>query len=383
MFNKTVLSIAIATSFLTLAPTTQAAVLYSVTEIGPFFSHVEMRPTTADGLAINNKGDVVGTSVDPTDHGGSNAFVKLASQDIISNYSDLSLPGRRMFSSSTATGINDYGQIIGSSNTDTTPDDGNSSNEVHAFIANTQKITDLGTLGGQFSEAYGINNKGQVVGLSSNLNEMKHAFITRHNVMKDLGTLGGDSSIAYSINNKGRVVGTAATSAANVNHAFVTTHHCAMKDLGTLGDFSQQSMAYDINDSDQIVGYSTIDGVTNRAFVTVHGVMKDLGTLGGDTSVAYSINNHGQIVGDAETATPLKDAPWLKKTQPFVTLHGVMTDLNTLIDRHSGWILNSARAINNKGQITGVGFTPPTFLHPDGISRPFLLTPIKILTTKY
>ncbi len=46
-----------------------------------------------------------------------------------------------------------------------------------------------------------------------------------------------------------------------------------------------------------------------------------------------------------------------------------MVDLNTLIGPASGWILNSANAINDLGQITGTG----TF---DGVNRAFLLTPV-------
>ncbi len=46
-----------------------------------------------------------------------------------------------------------------------------------------------------------------------------------------------------------------------------------------------------------------------------------------------------------------------------------MIDLNTLIDPASGWILTSARDINDAGQITGTGLF-------DGQPRAFLLTPV-------
>jgi probable HAF family extracellular repeat protein len=126
------------------------------------------------------------------------------------------------------------------------------------------------------------------------------------------------------------------------------------------------STAYSINDAGQIVG--AIRSQNGRpeadpepAFLVSGGVAQSLGSLGGIKAAAYDINNLGVIVGDS--------------TLPDTTLHaflyrsGTMTDLNTLI-ANSGWILTSARAINDQGQIVGYG----TF---NGQDRAFLLNPIK------
>src|SRR5262249_35297974 len=74
-------------------------------------------------------------------------------------------------------------------------------------------LFDPGKLGGNEAHAYGVNDVGQVVG-SSNIsgNAAVHAFIwTLGGAMQDLGTLGGTRSDATGINNLGQVVGSSQT----------------------------------------------------------------------------------------------------------------------------------------------------------------------------
>jgi len=71
-------------------------------------------------------------------------------------------------------------------------------------------VTDLGTLGGSSSQAYGINDTGQVVGKADTTNGFSHAFLWVQGTMNDLGTVDGYSySSAYKINNVGQVIGSA------------------------------------------------------------------------------------------------------------------------------------------------------------------------------
>ena len=79
-------------------------------------------------------------------------------------------------------------------------------------------MTDLGTLGGEYSIAYGINAARQVVGISNRMpGGPPRAFLWENKVMKDLGAVAGDSSGAQGINDAGQVVGWSATSDGGVH----------------------------------------------------------------------------------------------------------------------------------------------------------------------
>ncbi|MDH6186028.1 hypothetical protein [Polaromonas sp. CG_23.6] len=160
---------------------------------------------------------------------------------------DLGTLGRGDVSSATA--LNDEGQVAGSSNIEFGPLRG-LPNRVrhHAFLWTAAAgMQDLGTLGGRNSDALALNALGQVVGNSDTANgtdpaaaPLGHAFFwsptgPTAGRMLDLGTLaGGVSSATADLNDSGQVVGTSGTSATSpLPHAFIWTAAEGLVDLNT------------------------------------------------------------------------------------------------------------------------------------------------------
>jgi probable HAF family extracellular repeat protein len=217
----------------------------------------------------------------------------------------------------------------------------------HSAIG-TYRATDLGSLGGNYSEAYAINPRGQIVGYSLTPSGETHAFLWQDGVMRDLGTPGGRFSYAMGINAAGQVVGYG-DSASATTHALLWEDG-KMEDLGTLGGASE---ARAINAAGQIVGSSSVFGTGSHAFLWEKGVMVDLGTVpGGTASGADAINSAGQVAGAVFAGGDFHAALWV---------NSVITDLGTLGGQHS-----FGRGINSSGQVVGYSNTP------DGQTHAFL-----------
>jgi probable HAF family extracellular repeat protein len=135
-------------------------------------------------------------------------------------------------------------------------------------------MQDLGTLGGSFSGANGINDLGQVVGGSGITGDMtaEHAFFYSAGHMLDLGTLGGSISYATGINNLGQVVGSSSliTGFKPPVYAFLYSDG-KMANLNSLlcpNSGWTLSAAVSINDAGQIVGDGTLNGQAHAFLLT-------------------------------------------------------------------------------------------------------------------
>jgi probable HAF family extracellular repeat protein len=250
------------------------------------------------GNDINEKGQIVGDSFlpgNPTAFGSFSLHAFLYSDGVTT---DLGALGG-VFGSE-ADDINNRGDIVGAGDVPNGP--------LHGFIYSNGALNELPTSPSAYSEARGINNRGLVVGVTGTVD--LHAFTYESSNsgagIEDLGTLGGNISFAYRVNEADWIVGEAALPGppdSQLVHAFLCKGPGKpLRDLGTLpGD--GYSSAFGVNNLGQVIGDS-FDGVRSRPFLWSDGQMRDVNSLipadsGWQIQSIGAINDLGQMVGAA------------------------------------------------------------------------------------
>jgi probable HAF family extracellular repeat protein len=243
-------------------------------------------------------------------------------------------------------------------------------------------VKDLGTLGGSFSAGNGINDLRWVVG-ASNLagNSVQHATLWFRGFQFDLGTPGGiNSAVDWPVrNDHGLIVGNgeiATTDPLGENFCRYGTglecrgfawNHGVMTTLSTLG--GNNSYAAGANNRGLVVGWA--EDATQDPTCTLPQVLQyeavvwspsfhaqQLPPLPGDSDgAAVAINNSQQVVG---ISGPCADADGNGAAHAVLWQDGTPTDLKNF----GGTVLNTADAINDRGQVVGFSaLTGNTTLH--------------------
>jgi probable HAF family extracellular repeat protein len=266
------------------------------------------------GVAINNAGQAIGISnngvADPFSPFGVQVRTFLWEKGELRDIGTLGGPD-----ANPGPGCNNKrsGIIVGSSYTSFTPNETTGIPTQDPFLWDNGKMTDLGTLGGTVGFGWCANNRLQVIGTSSLATHPGacatgeagcHAYLWQRGVMKDLGTLGGDNSEAIWINDAGEIAGSADLSGTGLHHA-VRWRDGEMLDLGTVsGDPCSRSKA--INARGQIVGVSSDCSNPLHAFLWEEGgPMIDLNTViapgsGLQLTFAFNINDRGEILAKSD-----------------------------------------------------------------------------------
>ena len=189
-----------------------------------------------------------------------------------------------------------------------------------ACFAQMYTLTDLGTLGGSFSNGLALNNSGDVVGESTLSNGYLHAFLYRTGKMTDLGLpilecSEGGSSIASGINDSGQIVGSTQCIDGTLRGWIMTDGIAAEVPTPWCEQPGTSSSPWAINAFGQAAG-SICNGTQGFLYDSKSEMLTTFGTY---YTSANAINRLGQITG---VRTPSSN-----EYIPFLYSDGIMTDL--------------------------------------------------------
>src|SRR5213592_544702 len=200
-----------------------------------------------------------------------------------------------------ANDVNEAGQIVGGTT--------DASGYQRAFLWENGVMTDLGVQ--PDGSALAINDKGQIVGT---MNGERQGFLWDHGTITDLGTLGGPPVSASGVNNAGQIVGWSGSTSGSAFRPWLWENG-TLTDLGTPVGFTW-GQALDINEAGQVAGFGFNATGSARALLWSGGQMTDLGDLGGGISLAFGLDDAGQIVDPKRKADPAPEVPQIRHLAP-------------------------------------------------------------------
>jgi probable HAF family extracellular repeat protein len=192
-----------------------------------------------------------------------------------------------------------------------------------------------------------VSNGGNTAGVTAS---GAPAWFVVHGVRGTLPLDGGVRNGALGVNDGGDVVGFISfpIEPFGAEHAIsFSTKSAQLTDLGTLGGSS--SIAFAVNERGQITGWANVPGSPFRepqhAFLYDRGQMVDLGTLGGNNSFGLAIDSAGRVAGFSDFDFSSRFPP----RRAFLHDRNGMHDLGTLPGRTS----SEAHALNDRGDVVG------------------------------
>jgi hypothetical protein len=241
-------------------------------------------------------------------------------------------------------GINDSGQVVGVS-----------TDPVLGFFKDGAIITKSDALGGDGTLFTGINNSKSIVGFAMN-GAASQSFVRNGSHYIPIAVPGFDSTIAYGINDAGQIVGYYENVANPNDHGFLwdgaTYTPIFMPLHGTLSTTPRG-----INNNGVVVGSFQDSGATFHGFIRTSNGYVQFDAPYGNHTTATGINDAGQVVGNYYDAVTGRGGGFLKDGSIYTTIDVPGASHTSVSD------------INNAGQLVGAYSNGP--LHEGG----FIYTP--------
>ncbi len=304
-------------------------------------------PTVVAGMG--SRGDVLGGF---TAGGVSRAFLFKRGQFTTWEY-----PGANGFTN--AVGMNAAGDIVGRYR--------DAAGVSQGYVLSEGQFTSFSYPGATFTGAAGITPDGDIAGRTT-INSVSYGFLLKRGQhprykVTDLGTLGGKVSYAYGISNSGAVSGSAAVASGD-EHPFLWRDG-RMTDLGGLGGANGSGQNPTGSLRIPIVSETSRPDPLGADFcgwnsfricqaaIWRDGSMAPMPTLGGNNAIGFSMNERGQMAGLAEksTADPQCKPPRKLSYSPVIwgPGPGEIRELRLPAGDSVGW----AYGLNDKGEAVG------------------------------
>jgi hypothetical protein len=234
---------------------------------------------STEAFGINNRGEIVGAYTVP---GRTLGFLR----SIEGKFTTID---RQTGGYTDASGINDLGQVVGSSSGSTgyvLDDDGD--------------VTPIYVPGSRATVVLGINNRTEIVGWYVDASNLQHGFL-RHSdgTFTTIDVAGAADLILTDINAKGEIIGNYIDRSLNFQ-SFLRKANGALTVIAETG--AVETHAYGLNDRGEIVGYTQAPYPTNaRLGFLLNSDLTTFTTINdpvvGSTTRPNGINNRGEIVG--------------------------------------------------------------------------------------
>ena len=206
-------------------------------------------------------------------------------------------------------------------------------------VAQAQQFITIDYPGGAYTNPWGINDSGLIVGYYQFVSNNVNGFLYNSGSFSTIDDPGGTSgTIATGINNGGQIVGTY-FDASEVAHGFLDNGG-SFSTIDVPGAFA--TSAYGVNQSGAIVGaYDLQSGSEDQGFLDNGGSFSTIDVPGAVMTDPYAINNSGQILGTYYPASGI--------AQGFLDNGG---SFSTISDPN-GPNGTFAMGVNNGGEVVG------------------------------
>lgn len=213
---------------------------------------------------------------------------------------------------------------------------------------------------GAFTSAYGINNKGIIVGNFFTVDENVDGFVFQKGSFTDVAVPGASPDNRGSlnaVNDRGEAVGSFTDPDTDIGHSFVRRPSGKITVLPDAAPGAVVTEATAINNRGTIVGFYVDADGQRHGFILSKSIYTTYDYPGAVRTILTGINDHGQIVGLWIDAAGQRHG--------FLLDDGIITPIEV-----PGAGQTSPKGINNRGQVVGFYGDAGVFF---GLGHGFLL----------